>query len=274
MNKRVSRRRRFRRNLQIAEFVLLVSGFFGVGWFAYSHLDAYFYQSYENYRIDAMIRGEDPSIAGYFRSWMPNRANDSDAKQPKGSGDAGDRGERHAKRAPMETGSVIGRIELPRINVSTVVREGADDKTLKRAAGHVPYTALPGEHGNVGIAAHRDTFFRNLRGVREGDMIRFKTTWGTYEYIVDSLKIVRPENVEVLDPTSNPSITLVTCYPFNYVGSAPKRYIVRARQVNPAPGNVKSRANTWPGGRQSGKAPAGPTQAVKRGGSSDGVLSD
>jgi sortase A len=113
------------------------------------------------------------------------------------------------------------------------VREGSDDKTLKRAAGHVPYTALPGEHGNVGIAAHRDSFFKNLKKIREGDVIKMKTSWGMYEYEVESLSIVMPKNVEVLDPTPAPTMTLVTCYPFNYVGSAPKRFIVRARQVNP-----------------------------------------
>jgi sortase A len=114
-----------------------------------------------------------------------------------------------------------------------VVRSGVDSKTLKRAIGHVPYTALPGEPGNVGIAAHRDTFFRNLKGVKVGDVIRMVTPGGTYDYEVDSLKIVWPKNVEVLDSTPQPALTLVTCYPFNYVGSAPKRFIVRAKQIAP-----------------------------------------
>ena len=90
---------------------------------------------------------------------------------------------------------------------------------------------MPGQVGNVGIAAHRDTFFRNLRDVRKGDELRFVTPEGTFSYEVESLKIVKPKNVEVLDPTPEPVITLVTCYPFNYVGSAPNRFIVRARQV-------------------------------------------
>lgn len=128
-------------------------------------------------------------------------------------------------------GGLIGRVEVPRLNIAAVVRSGVDDKTLKRAVGHVPDTALPGELGNVGIAAHRDTFFRNLRGVRIGDTIRMVTPAGTYEYRVDSLKIVWPTNVEVLDPTPEPSLTLVTCFPFDYVGSAPKRFIVRAKQM-------------------------------------------
>ena len=139
----------------------------------------------------------------------------------------------------MATGSTVGRIEIPRIDVSTIVREGTDTRILKRSAGLIPYTALPGEHGNVGIAAHRDSFFRNLKNIREGDVIRMTTTWGDYEYVVESTKIVQPANVEVLDPTTTPALTLVTCYPFNYVGSAPKRFIVRARQIDPAPATAK-----------------------------------
>jgi sortase A len=235
-----SRRRRLRRKFQVAEFVLLLAGFIAVGWFAYSYLDSAVYQSYETYRLDAAIRGETPSIGGYLRSLTGSRAErPPQPEQAKPSREPDELSEQRARRAAIENGSVIGRIEVPRIKVSAVIREGTDNKTLKRAAGHVPYTALPGERGNVGIAAHRDSFFRNLRGVREGDKITLKTAWGTYEYVVDSLKIVRPENVEVLDPTPNPSITLVTCYPFNYVGSAPKRYIVRARQVNPPVDAVK-----------------------------------
>jgi sortase A len=129
------------------------------------------------------------------------------------------------------TSDLIGRIEIPRIKVSAVVKEGDDTKTLSRAVGHVPYTPLPGENGNVGVAAHRDTYFRGLRNVKHGDVIRLTTEDGVYLYEVDSLKIVWPRNVEVLDPTPDKRITLVTCYPFNYVGSAPKRFIVQAKQV-------------------------------------------
>jgi sortase A len=209
----------------MAEFALLLVGLVCLGWFLFNIVDARIYQSYESYSLDAGLRGEEPTISGYFRHLI------SGGEQPAGVPEAPK--PRYARRPPMATGSLIGRIEIPRIDVSTVVREGTDRKTLKRSAGHVPETALPGEHGNVGIAAHRDSFFRNLRNVREGDTIRMTTTWGVYEYEVDSLQIVFPKNIEVLDPTPAPSMTLVTCYPFNYVGSAPKRFIVRARQVNP-----------------------------------------
>ncbi|HYO79870.1 MAG TPA: class D sortase [Bryobacteraceae bacterium] len=130
--------------------------------------------------------------------------------------------------APGET---IGRVEIPRLQISAIVKSGVDDKTLKRAVGHVPHTSLPGEAGNIGIAAHRDTYFRNLRGVKRGDLIRFVTPDGAWEYTVDQTRIVTPKDVEVLDPTPQNYLTLVTCYPFNYVGSAPKRFIVHARQT-------------------------------------------
>jgi LPXTG-site transpeptidase (sortase) family protein len=215
------------RKAHVAEFVLLLAGLVCVGWFLFSIVDARIYQSYENYSLDAGLRGEEPTISGYFRHLITGE----DSRPPAAVTEPQKRP--YARRPPMATGSLIGRIEIPRIEISTVVREGTDSKTLKRSAGHVPETALPGEHGNVGIAAHRDSFFRNLRNVREGDTIRVTTTWGVFEYQVDSLQIVLPKNIEVLDPTPAPSMTLVTCYPFNYVGSAPKRFIVRARQVSP-----------------------------------------
>jgi sortase A len=115
------------------------------------------------------------------------------------------------------------------LDISAIVREGVDSNTLREAVGHVPNTAFPGDPGNVGIAAHRDTFFRNVRNIRKGDRVTMVTRKGTFEYTVDSLKIVAPSDVKVLDPTPEPAITLVTCYPFNYIGSAPKRFIIRAK---------------------------------------------
>jgi sortase A len=208
----------------------LLLGFCGVGWFAYSTVDARIYQTYENYKFEAALRGERATLHGYIADLFRR---DSSVGRSEPSEQARPAAPPHARRPPLPRGSTVGRIEIPRIKVSTLVREGSDDKTLKRAAGHVPYTALPGDQGNVGIAAHRDSFFRNLRNVREGDILLMKTSWGSYEYAVESLDIVMPENVEVLHPTPAPALTLVTCYPFNFVGSAPKRFIVRARQVNP-----------------------------------------
>jgi sortase A len=111
-----------------------------------------------------------------------------------------------------------------------MVLEGTGTKTLRVAAGHIPGTALPGVAGNVGIAAHRDTFFRPLRQVRPKDTIVLTTSYGTFRYIVDAVEIVSPTDVQVLHRTFHPELTLVTCYPFFYVGFAPKRFVVHARQ--------------------------------------------
>ena len=124
---------------------------------------------------------------------------------------------------------LIGRLEIPRLDVSVIVMEGDDKTTLARAVGHLPDTALPWELGNAVIAGHRDTFFRPLKNVREGDEIRMTTTRGTFDYRVWRTEIVEPDDLSVLAPTPVRSLTLVTCYPFAYVGSAPQRFIIHAR---------------------------------------------
>jgi LPXTG-site transpeptidase (sortase) family protein len=104
-------------------------------------------------------------------------------------------------------------------------------KTLDVAVGHIPGTALPGDKGNVAVAGHRDTFFRGLRDIRRGDLIDFETLRGNYAYRVEGTEIVKPEDVSVLNAGAYPELTLVTCYPFTWIGSAPDRFIVRARQL-------------------------------------------
>ncbi len=130
-----------------------------------------------------------------------------------------------------ENGAPIGRLEIPRIGVSVIVVEGADAGNLRRAVGHIPGTALPEEPGNVGIAGHRDTFFRPLRSAQRGDNVTLSTLEGTYRYRVVSTEVVPPEDIRVLRPTGHDSLTLITCFPFYYVGPAPKRFIVRAERV-------------------------------------------
>jgi sortase A len=125
---------------------------------------------------------------------------------------------------------LIGRVEIARLSLSVMVIEGDDGKTLRRAAGHVPGTALPGQLGNVGITAHRDTFFRPLRNIQMDDVITLTTLQGVYRYRVVSTKVVSPQDVEVLDSTGGEVLTLVTCYPFYFVGAAPNRFIVRAER--------------------------------------------
>lgn len=126
---------------------------------------------------------------------------------------------------------LIGRIEIPRIGLSAVVFEGTGKNTLRHAIGHIPGTSLPGQPGNTGLAGHRDTFFRPLRKILQNDTITLTTLRGKYHYRVVSTRVVRPTEVSVLDPTENEILTLVTCHPFYFVGSAPNRFIVRAERV-------------------------------------------
>jgi sortase A len=112
-----------------------------------------------------------------------------------------------------------------------MVREGVDDQTLQRAVGHIPSTPLPGQKGNIGLAGHRDTFFHGLKGLEPRDEIRFSTHHGDFRYRVEQMMIVEPANVGVLAQDQAKRLTIVTCYPFNYVGNAPKRFVVRATQI-------------------------------------------
>jgi len=132
---------------------------------------------------------------------------------------------------PAVLGGVLGRIEIERLGISVMVVEGTGPAVLRRAAGHIAGTALPGHTGNIGISAHRDTFFRPLRNIRHNDIIVLTTWLGEYRYRVISTRIVSPSDIEVLDPGEAEILTLVTCYPFYFVGSAPNRFIVRAERV-------------------------------------------
>jgi sortase A len=126
----------------------------------------------------------------------------------------------------------LGRIEIPRTKVSAAILDGVDAGTLDRAVGHVPGTAFPGEaSGRVALAAHRDTFFRNLDDLKIGDTIRLEVVHRMREYKVESTEVVKPDQTEVLAPTRDSLLTLITCYPFEYLGTAPERFIVHARLV-------------------------------------------
>ena len=131
------------------------------------------------------------------------------------------------RKVPAE-GGLVGKLEIPRLGLSVMVVEGVGERDLRRALGHIPGTAIPGQPGNVAIAGHRDTFFRPLRLIRPDDKITVRTLTGLYRYRVVSTKIVAPDDVAVLNPVGRDTLTLVTCYPFYYIGAAPKRFIVRA----------------------------------------------
>lgn len=139
-----------------------------------------------------------------------------------------------APRPSLAEGTLIGRLQVPRIGLSTIVLEGDSNPVLREAVGHIPSTPLPGQAGNVAIAGHRDTFFRALKDVHKNDSIVLATTAGTYRYRVQSVQVVGPDDTEVLAPSDHATLTLVTCYPFYFVGSAPKRYIVHADEIGSA----------------------------------------
>ncbi len=130
-------------------------------------------------------------------------------------------------------GSVIGMLEIPRLAVSAIVVQGDSNDVLRRAVGHIPGTPLPGQPGNIALAAHRDTIFRPLRKIAVGDVIELRTDTGVLRYRVSSTEIVPPSRVAVLDSRGRNELTLVTCYPFYYVGHAPNRFVVHAAELPP-----------------------------------------
>lgn len=132
----------------------------------------------------------------------------------------------------LRTGEPIGTLTIPRLGLSGVVVEGDSDKVLDAAIGHLPDTPLPWHGGNSALAAHRDEIFRPLKDVKIGDVLKLETPHGTFEYRVRKTAIVMPQDVAVLDPGFIPVLTLISCYPFNYVGNAPKRFIVTAERVD------------------------------------------
>ena len=128
--------------------------------------------------------------------------------------------------------ATVAEVEIPSVGLATKVLEGSDASTLRLGVGHIPGTALPGPTGNVGLAAHRNTFFHPLRKLKLGDDIRVSTKSGVFVYRVVSLYVVLPNAVDVLSPTKQPTLTLVTCYPFDFVGDAPNRFIVHAELIS------------------------------------------
>src|SRR5271154_5110865 len=195
-----------RRGLLFAEWSFLLLGLAALDFFVWVNTSSVLYQAYQDWAFDQTLRGLTPSVGGFVNDearWLWSGASASAPKTeassaPEAGFNNGSNGrplnEQPSEAAPAMR-SVIGRLEIPRLNLSVMVREGADEGTLSRAVGHIPGTALPGKLGNVGLAGHRDTFFRALRGIREDDAIQFETTQGTYRYIVKSTKIVGPRDV-------------------------------------------------------------------------------
>ena len=205
------------------ERVLLVVALCCLGSWAYAWIDSAYYQYRENQILDESLSQQQSSEAPPAQQPPAADTDSLDRFQPPPAAEP--------PRKPLEAGALVGRIEIPRLGISTIVLEGDDTTTLRRGVGHIPDTAPPGTSGNVGLAAHRDTFFRGLKDIRKNDIIRLRTLDGSYQYRVEWTEIVDPEDTQVLADTGLPELTLVTCYPFYYVGSAPNRFIVHAQRV-------------------------------------------
>jgi sortase A len=137
----------------------------------------------------------------------------------------------------------VAVLRVPKLGIEAPVLEGTDDFALNRGVGRIASTSRTIGAGNIGIAGHRDGFFRGLKDVSEGDVIELETVQVDASYVVDDIKIVNPSDTSVLLPRDRPAVTLVTCYPFYFIGSAPERFIVHAslKQVDPAALTVRAR---------------------------------
>ncbi len=137
------------------------------------------------------------------------------------------------RREAAESG-LVGRLEIPRLGLSALIVEGTDDLSLQRGIGHLAASAFPGEPGNVALAAHRDSYFHRLGDVASGDLVRLRTPDGVFAYRVDTTFVVPPDRGDLLVGHGRAMLTLVTCYPFHWIGPAPERFVVRAVPVDPA----------------------------------------
>jgi sortase A len=200
---RVSARSRQRSSkvFRAASCFFLALGLLCLGYSAYVVVDAHAYQAFEQSKFEAKLEN----------------------------------GDRQLPPAPLIEGGVIGEIQVPRLQLKAIVVQGDSHTILRRAVGHIPETALPGKPGNVALAGHRDTFFRPLRNIRPGDAISLKTVDGDFRYLVESTQVVPASNVEVLNASNGRTLTLITCFPFDYIGHAPNRFVVRARELQVLP---------------------------------------
>lgn len=194
------------KSLRWLETFLLIVGLAAVNYYIWVNAESVVYQAYQEWKFDRTLSAPVVNTPGGAQTRTPHTADE-----------------------------IIGRLEIPRLDIRAIVREGDGEGTLHHAVGHVPSTAFPGDIGNVGFAAHRDTFFRPLRNIRKNDRIIVSTVNGTYEYLVQTTQIVNPDDVSVLKASASKELTLVTCYPFYYIGSAPHRFIVHAIQVASTP---------------------------------------
>lgn len=190
---------RTQRLLRWSQRLLFVTGILALGYVVFTLLDASLYQVSAKRSLESQIQLEKE----------PHEV------QPKPA---------------IKPGDVLGQLDIPRLGLSVAVLQGTGSRMLRLGTGHIEGTALPGEAGNSGIVGHRDTFFRGLKDIRKRDEIQFQTPTGLFRYEVDWVKVVAPDDLSVLAPSTESELTLVTCYPFYLVGPAPKRFVVRAHK--------------------------------------------
>jgi sortase A len=178
----------------------MLCGVFAISYVGFTLLDARIYQNNAELTLEKRIHAQD--------------ANDIMLPKP-----------------AVKAGDILGRIEIPRLGLSVIVLEGTTPQTLKHGVGHIEGTALPGEPGNVGIAGHRDTYFRGLKDIRAEDEIQIQTAAGITHYQVDWIQITVPSDVAIMSSATGSALTLVTCYPFHYIGAAPERFVVHAHKL-------------------------------------------
>jgi sortase A len=202
--------RRRRQVLRFLEFLLLACGIAALG-----------------YCVSVALRARATAYAAdaFVAHVAAGPAASSNSATPLASGEA----------PPLSTSPVMGRIQIPQLGLSAPITSGIGRIELIDGVGHIPGTALAGGLGTMALAGHRDTFFRPLRRIAPGMQIRVTGADGTFRYQVDSTRIVTPEQVEVLETGHRPLLVLVTCYPFHYIGAAPRRFIVEAHLVSLLP---------------------------------------
>ncbi len=187
---------------------LLTGGFF--------YLDSALFQRARSHELDRLLAAQNAQAASGAMLVREDHDRAADPAQTR-----------------VSDGAEVGRLRIPSLRLSAIILQGTGSGTLRRAVGHLPGSALPGQAGNVVLAGHRDTFFRPLCNIRPGDTITLQTPRASFNYRVASSAIVAPNDVGVLAPSAGDTLTLVTCYPFYFIGPAPRRFIVHA-ELSPA----------------------------------------
>ena len=224
--------------LRWLSYLLVIAGGAALGWCAAILTDAYLAQRIAREQLTSMPRTESASSVPLPVPALPSPS-----------------------LAMVKAGTPLAELSIPRIGLSVVVLQGSDTDTLRAGPGHIETTPLPGESGNVAIAGHRDSFFRPLRHVQVGDDILLDTPTARVHYRVSSYSVVNSSEVSVLEPTRDNMLTLVTCFPFQFIGSAPDRFIVRANFVGN--GEVSPEQRPRPVLKRAGKGPSTPRPAPR-----------